>query len=361
MKGARLLPIALVAAVACRPRETPRPPDAGAKPLVVASVGAPRSPMPAGYLKGQLHAHTSRSADSTTTPRDVHRWYEAHGYDFVVFTDHNVVTDTDDTRLLTMPGVELTRSLRTCEPPPAPGEGCLLHMNVLFVKQDVVPLGEVVSASRREIYRQELRCAQELGGVAMLNHPNMQHSLDVGLVVDLAKEGVALLEVGNQAWDSENAGDERHPSSEAIWDGALGRGARVFGTATDDAHFYGDVAAARASGERPFPAGLGFVVVHADRNAASIREAVVRGDFYASTGVLFATHTLTKTSIALATVDVAAVLFEVVGRDGVVLQRLRGPRLDLALGAKERPYVRVRATRDDGAIAWTQPVFPDPP
>ena len=45
------------------------------------------------------------------------RWYEAHGYDFVVFTDHTAVTDTDDTAMLTFPGVELTRNLYRCVPP----------------------------------------------------------------------------------------------------------------------------------------------------------------------------------------------------------------------------------------------------
>src|SRR5262249_42784870 len=46
----------------------------------------PRVPM---YLKGQLHMHTNNSGDSATPPADAVRWYAAHGYDFVVVTDHN--------------------------------------------------------------------------------------------------------------------------------------------------------------------------------------------------------------------------------------------------------------------------------
>ena len=46
----------------------------------------------AGFLKGQLHLHTGNSGDSATPPADAARWYAARGYDFIVVTDHNVVT-----------------------------------------------------------------------------------------------------------------------------------------------------------------------------------------------------------------------------------------------------------------------------
>jgi hypothetical protein len=329
--------------------------------------------MPRGFLKGQLHAHSSRSADSETPPAEVHRWYETHGYDFVVFTDHNAITDTNDTSLLTIPGAELTWNLRNCEPPTETAGLCPLHMNVLFATAGTGPVtfdeaAMMATRKRGEIYREELKLAEELGGIAMLNHPNMHYGADDGILADLAQRGLLLVEVGNQSWDAQNAGDAKHASTEAIWDGALGRGARVFATITDDAHFYGDVAAAHARGERPFPPGLGFVAVRANKSVASIREAVVRGDFYASTGVLFDVYELGPSKIVLATRDAEPVLFEAIGKGGVVLESVRGARLDLMLGrargeekdgARERPYVRVRATRADGAVAFTQPVFAD--
>ena len=58
-------------------------------------VAVPSSPPPS-FLKGQLHAHTGSSGDSATPPAEVVRWYAAHGYDFVVLTDHNVVTSVPD-------------------------------------------------------------------------------------------------------------------------------------------------------------------------------------------------------------------------------------------------------------------------
>jgi hypothetical protein len=80
---------------------------------------------PPGWLEGQTHLHSNRSGDSRTPPEDVARWYEARGYDFVVFTDHEVVTDLGPrSGMLTLRGVELTQNLRTCDPPPRVGMGC---------------------------------------------------------------------------------------------------------------------------------------------------------------------------------------------------------------------------------------------
>ncbi len=110
--------------------------------VVVLSACAARhaqtAPPPAiGWLKGQTHVHSANSGDSATPPADVARWYAKHGYDFVVFTDHNVITTLPPHaagELITIPGVELTQNLETCDPPPAPGEACLLHVNALFVR-----------------------------------------------------------------------------------------------------------------------------------------------------------------------------------------------------------------------------------
>src|SRR5262249_14944641 len=77
---------------------------------------------PVGWLKGQLHLHSNRSGDSDTPPERAASWYAEHGFDFIVFTDHNHVTRVEGpSGLLVLPGVELTQNLRSCEPPPAPG------------------------------------------------------------------------------------------------------------------------------------------------------------------------------------------------------------------------------------------------
>ena len=241
-----------------------------------------------GFLKGQLHLHSNRSGDSATPPEEVVRWYAARGYDFIVFTDHDRVTAPPSTAsMLVIPGVELTQNLRHCTPPPPPGLKCLLHVNALFVRPPfagLVPWGWPGGDDRLGRYRRALAVTKELGGIAQLNHPNFHYAADARLVTALAADGLTLMEVANQAWDSNNEPTDGHPSTEAIWDAVLSTGATLYGTATDDAHHYDDADAARARGDEVFVGDLGFVMVRARKDPAAIRDALARGDFYASTG-----------------------------------------------------------------------------
>ena len=169
--------------------------------LVAGSVaGAP------GFLKGQLHLHTSNSGDSATPPADVVRWYASHGYDFIVVTDHNRVTvERSPPSMLVIPGVELTQNVERCVPPPPAGLRCLLHVNALFVAPPAdgkVPWRPASGASRFEIYHRALDASRQLGGLAQLNHPNFHYAADAPLIALLARDGLSLLEIANRSWDS---------------------------------------------------------------------------------------------------------------------------------------------------------------
>jgi hypothetical protein len=322
---------------------------------------AASGPKPAGLLKGQLHMHSGRSADSRTPPDVAARWYERHGFDFIVFTDHNVVTDTDDSdALLTIPGMELTQNLPTCSPPSARGRPCLIHVTGLFLDPSIGTFAfpPAVDPSRTELYGRAAARGQAWGGLVMLNHPNYADAADLGVVMDLAARGVFLMEVENRAIDSANEGDLGRPSTEELWDEALGRGARMFATATDDAHHYEDADAVARSGELAYRGDRGWVMVRATRDAASIRAALERGDFYASTGLVADTFELTKQRLRVH-VESEGVELEVVGPGGRVLAEARGPTLDYAVPEGTRGYLRVRATDARGRRALFQPVFFD--
>ena len=204
------------------------------------------------------------------------RWYGEHGFDFVVVTDHNFVTVAAGQGLLAIPGVELTQNLERCEPPAETGR-CLLHVNALFVgaeRAGRVEFPAVEDFARRAIYGRALRTTRDYGGLAQLNHPNFHYSADAGTIAALGREGLTLVEVANEAIDSNNAGDGAHPSTEALWDAALGQGARVWGVATDDSHHYDDAAAVLARGEEAYVGDRGFVMVRAERSEAAIRAAI---------------------------------------------------------------------------------------
>jgi hypothetical protein len=339
---------------------TPAAPDASSPTPGVTPVK--RGPLPKGFVRGQLHTHSNESDDCQTPPVEVQRWYEAWGYDFVVFTDHNHVTDTPDSSLLTIPGAELTRNIRNCEPPPPFGVPCALHMSALFATPGDggrIDPGDGANVDRLAVYKGELARARSLGALAMLNHPNMMSGADTQIATALAREGLVLLEVANQAWDAQNEGDATRHSTEAIWDEVLVQGLHMFATATDDAHHYADADALRGRGEKPFVGDLGFVVVHAAKNARAIRAAIEHGDFYASTGVVFETYERSATSITLSVREDAPVDFEVISHGGLA-RREHGTRIEVKLRADDGPYVRVRAKARGGAFALAQPLFRAP-
>jgi hypothetical protein len=350
----RALALALLAAAGCDAR-------AGGQPAPAASVQAPPARKPAGFLKGQLHAHTGNSGDSDTDPAEAAAWYAARGYDFVVFTDHNVVTELPaPAGLLLLRGVELTQNLPTCEPAPEPGEHCLLHVSALFVapQRDPVRFGWPSSFRRADLYARAVDRAAAMGGLAQLDHPNFHHGADLGILLGLAARGVTLLEVENAAVDSDNEGDARHPSTEALWDAALDKGARIFGTATDDAHHYGDAARVRASGHVAYTGDRGFVMVQADKTPEGIRAAIAAGAFYATTGVILERVVLGREAIE---VDVApesgACTLEVIA-GGRVVETVRGASLRFDPRRPGVRWARVRVTDASGRKALTQPVWP---
>jgi hypothetical protein len=261
--------------------------------------------------------------------------------------------------MLVLRGVELTQNLRTCEPPPDPGEACLLHVNALFVAPSPSPLvfDQPRSLARVELYGRAVDRALALGGIAQLNHPDFQGGADLDVLIALAKRGLTLVEVANQAVDSGNEGGGRRLSTEALWDAALARGARVFGTATDDAHHYADAALVRARGGISYTGDRGFVMVRAGRTEAAIRAAIVAGDFYASTGVILDRLELGPRGFFVAPRSVSPpYTFEVIA-DGRVVERTQSASLRFTLPEPAPGFARVRVTDALGRHAWTEPVW----
>lgn len=350
MRSIGVVVLAVALALACDRAAPPRP--AGSVPVAEKVAERP-------WLKVQLHMHTANSGDSATPVAEALRWYAGRGFDAVVVTDHNFVTAPPvGAAIVAAPGVELTQNLAECEPPPEPGLDCLLHVNALFV--DPGRAGKLVfppapSARRVELFGRAIREAEALGGIAMLNHPNFHYAADAGLLAELAGSGLVLFELANHAIDSNNEGDATHPSTEALWDAALGRGARLLAVATDDAHHYFDAAAVTARGEAAYTGDRGFVMVQAEREPAAIRAALLRGDFYASTGPVL--RALRREGGALEVEAASPCTIEFVGAGGVVLRRIEGARARIELAEVAGPYVRARVRAPGGATAWTQPLW----
>ena len=209
---------------------------------------------PGAYRKAQLHCHTTRS-DGRDDPRTVLERYRAAGYSFVVFTDHNRVTECDelnDATFLALPGVETTvpRPFR----PLGPHMGRLGAPGSLQVRDAQACLDATVAA----------------GGVVSLHHPSWNGNFGTGRwsVEEMRTlRGYHLVEISNH--HSGTYADLRR------WTAVLrGRGpvGAVGAVAADDLH-------------RPRDLDTGWVMVKtAAVDAQPFLDALRSLAFYASTG-----------------------------------------------------------------------------
>ncbi len=328
------------------------------------------------WLKGSTHVHTLYSGDSRTPPSEVVKWYAEHGYDFIVITDHNRVTDDVSAdlsggKMVVLRGTELTNNPPVCEPAPLEPKGrCRIHVNALFVSQhpanrpmerpEKIEWRERKSIKRVDLYQAALGKTAELGGLAQLNHPSWHWGVDSALAIELAARGLRFIEIANVAFSKWNGGGGTHVGTEALWDAMLTAGHRVWGVASDDAHHYRDrdIEAVVKRGRALYPPGGGFSMIRADRNPASIRAAMDAGDFYASTGLLFKRHEVRGNQLVVEIDDPRAnAKIELIGSGGRLLESADGSTARFDLSGRGSNYVRVRAQAPGGASAWAQPIF----
>lgn len=318
--------------------------DAAVDALVIDA--PPPPPAQLEWLRGSTHVHSNGSGDSPTPVPVVVDWYAQHDYDFIVITDHNIVTPAVSDELIVIPGVELTHNPNLCLPRQHSSGRCRVHVNLLGVTAP--PVGRFNWANfgtrdRLVMYDAALTKQQELGGLVQLNHPTNYFGMTADLLVTLAEHGYGLVEIWNAAfvgWD--RAAGRRAKSSITLWDQALMRGARLYGVATDDAHHF--------RGDGKYGPGGGWIMVHARRDQASILAAIAAGDFYASTGV-----ELTRLEVVEGVLQVEAA--EATGIDfieaGEVVETVPGNAARHRI--PETGYVRAVVRGKGDQRAWTQP------
>ncbi len=274
--------------------------------------------VPGVYRKAQLHCHTRRS-DGRFAPADLARRYRDAGYAFVCFTDHNVLTRCDeagDREFLALPGVEETVTWGV--PPLGPHLGRLMVDEVLG------------SGSAEERVARTLRS----GGVPCLHHPSWTGNLWTGAwsVQAMASlPGPFLVEIWNLHSDS--AEDIRR------WLRAVrahGPAVTIGAVAADDCH-------------TAIQFNRGWVMVKVERVAAgALREALLAGAFYASTGVT-ADFGTDGAAITFSSDADEAIVFDAAGAERA---RIRGGSGRYPVAGDER-FVRVEC-RAGARRAWSQ-------
>jgi len=295
------------------------------------------------WYRGSLHNHTNRS-DGDSEPETVVDWYRRNGYDFIVFTVHNVITDppgANTDSFLVIPGEEVT--LRINE------ETTAIHLNALGITETVMPVQgkDVVSTLQANV-----DAIARAGGIAAINHPNYTWAFDHRHLVQVT--GALLLEIQNMHPVVNTYGGAGRPGCEEIWDHVLDAGQRIFGIATDDSHqFQSDFT------PREGNPGRGWVMVRAAKlDQDAVLGALRRGDFYASTGVTIENMDTDQNRVVLQVKQERDFLYTVrfIGKGGRVLRESYGTLAEYHPAEKDG-YVRAVVECSSGAKAWTQPVF----
>jgi hypothetical protein len=317
--------------------------SAAPRPAKSASRQAPAAPAYRWY-KGNTHAHTTNS-DGDETPRRAARWYLDHGYNFLVLSDHNTLTQTkyidsdpnDD--FILIPGEEVTDR----------AEGKPVHLTALGIDTIVEPRhGKTIV----ETLQNDVNAVHDAGGITVINHPNWHYAF--GAKELEAVPGAKLFEVYNITQDCNDYPAGGVPGTENIWDAVLSSGVLMYGVVSDDTHDYlGDFLPGRAS------PGRGWIMVRAaELTPKAILSSIEKGDFYGTNGVALKRVDVTRDEYSIEIAPNADARFTTlfIGKDGAVLKE------DYSLNATYRfkgdeGYVRAKVVCSTGEFAVTQPVF----
>lgn len=333
---------------------------------------AAAAPATAAWYKGAVHAHANWGVPQlpTTAPDVVVRWYREHNFNFVAVTDLNYYTPPEGLkalfdapgRFLVVPGTELSKD------PIQPDNKIVDTIGIGISGPADLPGGETVAA----VLDSEARSIRRAGGLPIAAHPNLTWALTpADLLASDQTPGPRFFEVWNPEPGMNSLGGGGKLSTEQIWDTVLSTGRLMYATAVDDCHHFYDFISSRAAGSPLANPGRAWIMVRASEfSVRALLDAMDRGDFYATTGVILDSYEVTPSGIRISLSDRTHDLgwslpganpelyrTEFFGKGG---QRLK---LDESLDPAYQftgteLYVRARVTNSDGQTAWTQPVFP---
>ncbi len=288
-----------------------------------------RSDQSQHWYRGNMHTHSLWS-DGDDYPEMIAAWYRDHGYQFLVFTDHNTLHNRErwidveknkggiqaferltqafpadwiqtreiegrrEVRLkefdavyarlakaqeyILIQGEEITDSFNRLP----------VHMCATNTSELLPPTGgdSIVDVMQRNIDAATSR--RERSGestLVHLNHPNFGYAITAEQLMQVVGEN--FFEVYNGHPGVNNSGDQTHASTERQWDIVnTWRLAKLnlpvmYGLATDDGHNY--LEAVPRKGAQP---GRGWLMVLSDTlTPDSLVMALEAGRFYASSGV----------------------------------------------------------------------------
>ena len=305
------------------------------------------------WFKGNLHTHTNKS-DGDSSPEIVVNWYSNNKYDFLVLSDHNHLTilKSDQTKLLLIPGEEITLNLPYT-----------IHINAIGIKKVIEP---TLRSTKVKTLQANIDNIISAGGLAEINHPNFRWALNEKDLVQV--RGAHFLEVFNGNYNTHNYGGGGKKSVEEIWDEMLSKKIKIWGVAVDDSHHFKEEFAPH----RHNP-GRGWVEVFAKNlSEKNILDSMRNGNFYFSNGVKFKNINLNKEKIEIkisgdyfnkglsnSLVTDSKYTTQLISNDGEIIDEVYGKsvKFNLVKEIKKYTYFRTKTISSTGSAGWTQPIF----
>ncbi|MBI3966614.1 MAG: hypothetical protein HY329_13350 [Chloroflexi bacterium] len=284
--------------------------------------------VPGVFRKTQFHLHSHpHDGRKEFTPERTAHTFKRDGYGFVMYTDHDQATQftgqNDDT-FATATGYEST------------GDGG--HIGAWFMDTVIDP---GLPAQRR------IDAIRQAGGIAALNHPDWP----VGFTAEQLKEleGYLALEIYNHITTLR---PEQLRGNLEKWRQVLNqKGPRqpVWGIAVSDTH-------------EAFTGGGWTLVKTETVSAAALREAIVRGSMYGTTGPELRTIEVVDGKIVVEAAVGEGALGAEISRIRFIDQNGRTVHEAVAGRASYQPtdrdrWVRIEASDSKGRTAWSQPLW----
>lgn len=371
------------------------------------------------WYKGNTHTHSLWS-DGDDYPEMIMHYYKSHGYDFISLSDHNTFAEGEKWTLVPKHPFRQQRfkdylatygekwvtykkddsgkisvKLKTLEEYRSLFEekdkflivkaeeitdqyqGKPVHIGAINVKDVVKPqhgnsITEVMQNNLDQVYAQRASTGQAM--FAHINHPNFGWAIKLEDMIPL--KGERFFEVYNGHPHVHNYGDSVTLGMDELWDNLLihylhdGK-PLLYGLATDDAHNYLEF---KVGTSNP---GRGWIMVRANAlTPASLIEAMEKGDFYGTTGVMLKDVSFKNKTLKVDIKTEAGVSYtiqfwgaktsaETKSTSRAMLKEIKGTSATYTLN-KNDLYVRAKIISSkpkenpfqtgDVETAWTQPV-----
>lgn len=278
------------------------------------------------WFRGNVHTHTTES-DGRLSPIEVADFYSTRGYDFLVLTDHEKVSDPAS---LSRDGFLVFTGLET-----SPLEH---HHHLVGIGTD-----EIGPFSKRETAQDSIDALRDMGAYVFLAHPYWSALTESDILGLKGIDGVELYNTGCEV-------EKGRGFSTVHWDNLLSSGMKLNGLAVDDAHRYTDDA----------PGGWIWVRAR-ELTELAIMDSVRNGYFYASTGPRILDVRIEDDTMYVLTSPCTTITFHSKGPTGSSNSRVGEGMLCHAQHTfrPEHEYVRLECVDGGGRRAWTSPMYTD--